>query len=130
MRSSRATSASTPASRRIRLGAEGTIPGGFGYKFEMDFANGSVGFGDVILTYTPTNAPIDRRHRQPGDHQRPRADRRARASRSFVERAAFDDAFINTRRIGSRLGYANKAGDLRFNAGLFAAHSIDVEPRQ
>ena len=25
--------------RRIRLGAEGTIPGGFGYKFEMDFAN-------------------------------------------------------------------------------------------
>ncbi len=26
--------------RRIRLGAEGTIPGGFGYKCEMDFANG------------------------------------------------------------------------------------------
>src|SRR5688572_14894110 len=25
--------------RRVRLGAEGTIPGGFGYKFEMDFAN-------------------------------------------------------------------------------------------
>ena len=36
--------------RRIRLGAEGTIPGGLGYKFEADFANGSVGFGDVILT--------------------------------------------------------------------------------
>ena len=25
--------------RRIRLGAEGTIPGGLGYKSEMDFAN-------------------------------------------------------------------------------------------
>ena len=44
---------------------------------------------------------------------------------SFVERAAFDDAFINTRRIGSQLGYANTAGDFRVNAGLFAAHSID-----
>ena len=41
--------------RRIRLGAEGTIPGGFGYKFEMDFANSSVGFGDAIITYTPKN---------------------------------------------------------------------------
>src|SRR5688500_16945201 len=25
--------------RRVRLGVEGTIPGGFGYKFEMDYAN-------------------------------------------------------------------------------------------
>ncbi len=31
--------------RRLRLGAEGTIPGGFGYKCEMDFANSSVGSG-------------------------------------------------------------------------------------
>ena len=31
--------------RRIRLGAEGTIPGGFGYTFEMDFANASTSFG-------------------------------------------------------------------------------------
>ena len=42
-----------------------------------------------------------------------------------MERAAFDDAFVNTRRIGVNLGLVNKAGDLRFNAGLFAAHSID-----
>ena len=60
--------------RRIRLGAEGTIPGGFGYKFEMDFANASVGFGDVILTYAPKNKPYQLRDRQPRDHQRPRAD--------------------------------------------------------
>ena len=43
--------------RRIRLGAEGTIPGGFGYKFEMDYANGSVGFGDAIITYAPSGKP-------------------------------------------------------------------------
>jgi phosphate-selective porin OprO/OprP len=110
--------------RRIRLGAEGTIPGGFGYKFEMDFANSSVGFGDVILTYqgkgNPWNLAIGNMETNNGLEQQT-------SSRftSFIERAAFDDAFINTRRIGINGGFVNKAGDLRFNAGLFAAHSID-----
>ena len=110
--------------RRIRLGAEGTIPGGLGYKFEMDFANASVGFGDVILTYAPKNAPITV---SIGNHESFNGLEQISSSRfsSFVERAAFDDAFLNTRRIGISAGYANKAGDLRFNAGLFAAHSID-----
>ncbi len=44
---------------------------------------------------------------------------------SFMERAAFDDAFVNTRRIGVSAGYVNAAGDLRINAGLFTGHSID-----
>ena len=110
--------------RRIRFGAEGSIPGGFGYKFEMDFAGGSVGFGDVILTYqgkgNPWNLAIGNMETNNGLEQQT-------SSRftSFIERAAFDDAFINTRRIGINGGFVNKAGDLRFNAGLFAAHSID-----
>ncbi|MBA3668170.1 MAG: hypothetical protein H0W65_10685 [Sphingomonas sp.] len=110
--------------RRIRLGAEGTIPGGFGYKFEMDYANGAVGFGDVILTYAPKNIPLSFAI---GNQETNNGLEQITSSRftSFVERAAFDDAFINTRRIGLNIGYANKAGDLRFNAGLFAAHSID-----
>ena len=37
--------------RRARLGAEGTIPGGFGYKFELDFAAGEVEFADAFLNY-------------------------------------------------------------------------------
>jgi phosphate-selective porin OprO and OprP len=110
--------------RRIRLGAEGTIPGGIGYKFEADFANGNVGFGDVILTYTPTNAPVSVTI---GNHETFNGLEQMSSSRfsSFVERAAFDDAFLNTRRIGISGGYANKAGTFRANAGLFAAHSID-----
>jgi Phosphate-selective porin O and P len=44
--------------RRFRIGAEGAIPGGFGYKAEVDYANGTVGFGDVILTYAPANKPF------------------------------------------------------------------------
>ena len=111
--------------RRIRLGAEGTIPGGFGYKFEMDFANFSVGFGDVILTYAgkgnPWNVAIGNMEPNNGLEQQS-------SSRfvSFMERAAFDDAFINTRRVGLNLGYVNPAGTFRINGGLFAAHSIDA----
>ena len=110
--------------RRIRLGAEGTIPGGFGYKFEMDFANSSVGFGDVIITYAPLGKPFNFTI---GNHETLNGLEQISSSRflSFVERAAFDDAFINTRRIGLSGGYVNKANTFRFNAGIFAAHTID-----
>ena len=110
--------------RRIRLGAEGTIPGGFGYKFEMDFANAGVGFGDVIITYAPSGKPFNFTI---GNHETLNGLEQISSSRflSFMERAAFDDAFINTRRIGLSGGYVNKANTFRFNAGMFAAHSID-----
>ena len=110
--------------RRIRLGVEGTIPGGFGYKAEMDFANSSVGFGDVIITYAPLGKPFNF---SIGNHETLNGLEQISSSRflSFVERAAFDDAFVNTRRIGLSAGYANKANTFRFNAGIFAAHSID-----
>ena len=110
--------------RRIRLGAEGTIPGGLGYKCEADFANASVGFGDCILTYTPTNAPINIAI---GNQESLDGLEQITSSRftSFVERAAFDDAFLDSRRIGLNVGYINAPGTFRINAGLFAAHSID-----
>ncbi len=110
--------------RRIRLGAEGTIPGGFGYKAEMDFAGGSVGFGDVVLTYAPKNRPWSL---QIGNQETLNGLEQMTSSRwsSFVERAAFDDAFINTRRLGLVGTYTNKAGDFRASLGAFAAHSID-----
>ncbi|HEU4958299.1 MAG TPA: porin, partial [Sphingomicrobium sp.] len=44
--------------RRIRLGGEGTIPGGFTYKCEMDFANAATNFGDCILGYAPAGKPF------------------------------------------------------------------------
>ena len=110
--------------RRIRLGAEGTIPGGFGYKFEMDYANGSVGFGDAIITYAPSGKPYSLTI---GNHETLNGLEQITSSRftSFMERAAFDDAFVNTRRIGISAGYVNAAGDMRFNAGMFTGHSID-----
>jgi len=108
--------------RRLRLGVEGTIPGGFGYKAEMDFANSSVGFGDVIITYAMAGKPFNFTI---GNHETLNGLEQISSSRflSFVERAAFDDAFINTRRIGLSAGYVKNA--FRLNAGIFAAHSID-----
>jgi len=110
--------------RRIRLGAEGTIPGGFGYKFEMDYANASVGFGDVIVTYAPANKPWSF---TVGNHESFESLDQITSSRfiSFLERAQMNDAFNASRRIGASFGLVNKPGTARFNAGLFAAHSID-----
>ena len=110
--------------RRIRLGAEGTIPGGFGYKCEMDFANSTTGFGDCILSYAPKgkvyNVAI-------GNQETNNSLEQITSSRftSFIERSAFNDAFVNTRRLGVNLGYVSKAGDIRLNAGLWTGHTID-----
>ena len=89
--------------RRIRLGVEGTIPGGFGYKAEADFANASVGFGDVVITYAPKDKPYNFII---GNHETWNGLEQISSSRflSFMERAAFDDAFVNTRRIGMSAG--------------------------
>jgi hypothetical protein len=38
--------------RRARLGVEGDVPGGFGYKFEIDFAGNAVEVADALLSYS------------------------------------------------------------------------------
>ena len=110
--------------RRVRLGAEGTIPGGFGYKFEMDYANSAVGFGDVILTYQKKDSPWSVTI---GNHETHDGLEQITSSRfiSFLERAQMNDAFINTRRIGLSFGLQDKANILRLAAGIFTAHTID-----
>ncbi len=111
--------------RRFRIGVEGAIPGGFGYKAEVDYANSTVGFGDVILTYAPANKPfavaIGNQESLDGMEQQT-------SSRwsSFIERAQVNDAFGNTRRLGLTLGLHSADNLLRGDVGLFAAHSIDA----
>ncbi len=111
--------------RRIRIGAEGTIPGGFGYKIDVDFANSSVGFGDAVLTYAPANKPfaLSLGNQEPMDGMEQQSS--ARWS-SFIERAQINDAFNNTRRLGLTLGLHSADGMLRGDVGMFTAHSIDA----
>ena len=110
--------------RRVRLGFEGTMPGALGYKAELDLANGNVGFGDVWLTYNPANAPLIVRI---GNFETLNSMEQISSSNftSFVERAAFNDAFTNARRLGAAVAYKSKDDDWRAEVGLFAGHSID-----
>lgn len=108
--------------RRARLGVEGTSPGGFGYKLEVDFANAQVGFADATISYAPSGKPYEVTL---GNFESLNGLEQITSSRfiSFLERSAFNEAFINTRRLGLAATY--KKDELRWSAGLFAAHSVD-----
>lgn len=109
--------------RRVRLGAEGTVPGGFGYKVEVDFANGDVSFADAFLAYDfAENTQL-----RIGNFESLTGLEQISSSNyvTFLERAAFNDGFANTRRLGGTIGWHDDANVFRLEAGLFAAHSID-----
>jgi phosphate-selective porin OprO/OprP len=112
--------------RRVRLGVEGTMPGGFGYKLEGEFANASVAFSDVYLTWTksptaPLTFILGNQESLDGMEQIS-----SELYSSFIERGQMDEAFNNTRRLGFVINAKTKDNLLRGDVGLFAAHSIDA----
>lgn len=111
--------------RRVRIGVEGALPGDFGYKVEVDYANSTVGFGDVVLNWNPKKGPFTL---QIGNQESLNGMEQMTSSRwsSFIERAQVNDAFGNTRRLGLVAGYKSKDNLFRIDGGLFVAHSIDA----
>lgn len=107
--------------RRARLGFEGSIPGGFGYKFEVDFAAGDAELTDVFLTYKTGGLTMTA-----GQHNNFQSLEELSSSNdtSFMERAAFTDAFAFERRVGISAQY--NAGDLLAQAGLFTDNVDDL----
>ena len=107
--------------RRARLGASGDIPGGFGYKFELDFAGNEVEAADAILTYEdgPLEIAI-------GHHNNFQSLEELTSSlhTSFIERAAFTDAFGFERRLGLSASYS--AGIVLAQAGAFTDNFADT----
>ena len=107
--------------RRARLGASGDIPGGFGYKFELDFAGNEVEAADAILTYEdgPLEVAI-------GHHNNFQSLEELTSSlhTSFIERAAFTDAFGFERRLGVSASYS--AGVVLAQAGVFTDNFDDT----
>jgi phosphate-selective porin OprO and OprP len=108
--------------RRIYFGADGTLPGGFGYRVEADFANSAVELTDVYLNYklnkelTVTLGQI-----------KPFWGLEEMTSdlfTSFNERAAFHGAFGFERRVGVSLAYAGK--DVVLQGGVFADNAADL----
>lgn len=101
--------------RRIRLGAEGAIGGGFGYKLELELSDNAVDLVDTYVSYKhgPWNVklgnqnPFQSLDELTGD-----------TSGSVMERAAFTDAFNFERRLGASVQY--QRGALLAQAGLFS----------
>ncbi|MGE3692222.1 MAG: OprO/OprP family phosphate-selective porin [Novosphingobium sp.] len=108
--------------RRARLGVEGSIPGGFGYKFEMDFAPSSVEVTDALLSYKHGGLTVTA-----GQHNNFQSMEELTSSRfsSFMERAAFTDAFNFERRLGLSAAYAK--GDLLLQGGVFTDNIEDLQ---
>lgn len=100
--------------RRARLGLEGTVPGGFGYKFEVDVANNDVEFADAFLSYK--TGPFEFIVGQHNNFQS-LDELTSSLHSSFIERAAFTDAFGFERRVGASVQYAK--GDFIAQAGAF-----------
>ena len=107
--------------RRARLGVEGTVPGGFGYRFELDFAE-DVEITDATLSYEASDAL----ELVLGQHNNYQSLEELTSSRftSFLERAAFTDAFNFERRVGFSGRYTQ--GALTAQAGLFTDNISDL----
>jgi phosphate-selective porin OprO and OprP len=107
--------------RRARIGVEGNMPGGFGYKFEVDFGNSNVEFTDAFLTYKDKDLLITA-----GQHNNFQSLEELSSSNdtSFIERAAFTDAFGFERRAGLSAQY--KTGPVLLQAGVFTDNVADL----
>ena len=108
--------------RRAYLGFEGTMPGGFGYRAEIDVAGSSVDITDLYLTYQAS--------KQLGftlGHHKPFWGLEEMTSdnfTSFTERAATNTAFGFERRLGMSAAYAN--GPVLLQAGAFTDNIADL----
>jgi len=107
--------------RRIRLGVSGSMPGGFGYKLEADFADNEVELTDAFLTYDNGGLTVTL-----GQHNNFQSLEELSSSNdtSFIERAAFTDAFGFQRQLGISAQYA--VSDLLFQAGVFTDNIGDL----
>jgi phosphate-selective porin OprO/OprP len=106
--------------RRIVFGAEGTLPGGFGYKAEFNLAQGTLDYEDIILTYDVKNKPLQV---SIGNFYPYPSLETVTSSRlgSMLERASFTDAFNYNRRLGIGVQLSDKKADSYvLQAGLFS----------
>jgi phosphate-selective porin OprO and OprP len=107
--------------RRAQIGFDGTIPGGFGYRFEVDFANSAVDLTDVYLTYKKNDITITAgQHKAFWGLEEMTSD----LFNSFNERAAYHGAFGFERRVGLSAAYGGKM--VVVQGGVFADNAADL----
>ncbi|MBB3764905.1 OprO/OprP family phosphate-selective porin [Sphingomicrobium lutaoense] len=108
--------------RRGRLGVEGDMPGGFGYKAELEFAGGDAEFTDAYVSYEKGDMEFI-----VGQHNNFQglAELTSSLHTQFFERAAFTDAFGFERRVGVSAQY--KGDNLLVQGGLFTDAIGDLD---
>jgi phosphate-selective porin OprO and OprP len=107
--------------RRAYLGVDGSIPGGFGYRVEADFAGSSVDLTDLYLTYKTGDTTITIGQQKPfWGFEEITSD----LFTSFNERAAYHGAFGFERRVGLSAAYAAK--DFLIQGGIFTDNAADL----
>ena len=109
--------------RRAYIGFDGTLPGGFGYRAEIDVANsGNIDVTDMYLTYAASKEVTLTlgQHKPFWSMDELTSD----LFTSFTERAAMDTAFGFERRLGASLAYAK--GPLLVQAGAFTDNLNDL----
>jgi phosphate-selective porin OprO/OprP len=108
--------------RRARIGVEGSLSGDFGYRLEVDFADNELEVIDAWLSYKASR----RLGLTLGQHNNFQSLEELTSSRylSFMERAAFTDAFGFERRVGLSGTYTT--GAVLAQAGLFTDNIDDL----
>lgn len=106
--------------RRIYLGVDGKIPGGFSYRVEADLADG-IELTDAYLSYStgPLSLTIGHVKTFTGLE-----DMTSDLFTSLMERASFTQAFGFQRRVGLSGEY--QADDILLQAGVFGANAEDL----
>ncbi|MFL6739236.1 MAG: porin, partial [Sphingomicrobium sp.] len=106
--------------RRLTIGAEGSIPGGFRYSAEFNFVQNSIDFEDVFLAYDFKDSPLTVQ----AGYFYPFSSLETMTSSkftSFMERASIHDAFNYNRRLGlAFLANDKKTDRWVFQGGLFS----------
>ncbi|MXO91623.1 OprO/OprP family phosphate-selective porin [Pontixanthobacter aquaemixtae] len=111
--------------RRARIGVSGDMPGGFGYKFEVDFAGNEIAVADALLSYEAGDAELT-----VGQFNNFQSLEELTSSlhTSFIERAAFTDAFGFERRVGVGAQFSSDA--VMIQTGLFTDNMGDLSNKR
>jgi len=109
--------------RRARLGIEGSAPGHLTYLFDLELAEGIAEVTEATLTWTPPGG-LSLTVGQQNNFQSLEEMSSDRFT-SFLERAAFTDAFNFEYRLGLSASYSR--GPLLVQAGVFADNLLEID---
>ena len=110
--------------RRARLGIEGDMPGGLGYRIALEFANDDPEFADAYITYEDGGLTLTAGQQ---NNFQSLEELTSSNNASTIERAAFTDAFNFQRHLGFSAQFAD--GPMLLQAGVFTDNTSDfAEP--